>query len=126
MSKTETHLQKPPAVIETGLGYQSVRSRWNGEDNTAYIHQLCAIVKNDLPGDLDDPAAWRDPHEVFSDAYDTDHRPLSAWLDLKEPAPPTPVELGGQVAVPAIDTPEGVELRGRWEHRRANLEHGDE
>lgn len=81
--------RSPPKVITTGLGYQYVRCQANGEDHTVYIHQLCAI------------AGGADPHDVFSDVYDTHHL----------------LSIPTQWGLPQIDTPENCELVPRWEHR---------
>lgn len=97
---------RPPTVSETGLGYQYVRCQRGPHDDTVYIHPLCAI------------AGGADPHDVFSDAYDVHHLPLDLWLDLDCECPPLPIS---EMDLPPIDTPESVELRGRWNHRGQNL-----
>ena len=103
---SDTRNQKPPSVSTTGLGYDYVRCQRGETDETVYIHQLCAILDG------------ADPHDVFSDRYDVHHLPLSNCFDLEEncSAPPIP-DLG----IPAIDTPESVEIQARWEHRQGNL-----
>ena len=93
---------KPPTVSRTGLGYKYVRCQRGDHDVTVYIHQLCAI------------AAGEDPHDVFSDCYDTHHLPISDWLGLDEHVPPEP----------DLNVPSGVEIRPRWEHRQQNLKGG--
>lgn len=91
------------AVIhDNGNGYQRARCRACGTDDLVYVHQLCAI------------AGGADPHEVFSDSHEVQHVPLSEWLDLDEYAVPAPVNVG-DITVPAINTPESVELRHQWE-----------
>jgi len=97
-----------PSVTLTGHGYAYTRSRYGGEDKTVYLHQLCAI------------AGGADPYDVFSETTDVHHRPLHEWLDLDEDVPPAPVEVGDQL-IPAIDTPESVEVTPRWDHRERNL-----
>ena len=92
----------------TGHGYAYTRSRFDGEDKTVYLHQLCAI------------AGGADPYDVFAEMTDVHHRPLHEWLDLDEEVPPAPVEVGDEL-IPAIDTPESVEVQPRWEHRERNL-----
>jgi len=100
-----------PTVSTTGLGYRYVRCQRGDDDSTVYIHQLCAI------------AGGADPHDVFSDAFDTHHRRLEDWLDLDDSVPAPPTKVNGEV-VPPIDTPESVEARPRWDHRADNLEAG--
>lgn len=108
MTHTSSNPKIPP-VDRTGIGYNYVRCRAGGDDSTVYIHQLCAI------------ADGADPRDVFSDDYDTHHRPLDHWLDLDARVPPTPIDVGDGV-VPAIDTPDAVEVVPRNDHRRANLD----
>jgi len=101
-----------PKVYESGLGYRYVRDRaGEGHDETLYIHQLCAI------------AGGADPHDVFSDAFDVHHKPLNEVFDLDQFVPPLPAQLPAGT-VPALDTPESVELQGTWEHRKSNLNRG--
>jgi len=101
-----------PNISQTGLGYSYVRCQRGDDDATVYIHQLCAI------------AAGEDPHDVFSDAYDVHHKSLSADFDLDVHVSPLPIELPKGLLT-ALDTPESVELQGRWEHRERNLDRGD-
>lgn len=106
---TRSRRSRAPSVTLTGHGYAYARCRYGDEDNTVYLHQLCAI------------AGGADPHRVFADRTDVHHRPLSEWLDLDEEVPPAPVEIGDQL-VPAIDTPESVEVQLQWDHRTRNLQ----
>lgn len=109
MTTEQPQPHKVAAVSQTSLGYEYVRCRANGTDDTAYVHQLCAI------------AGGADPHDVFSDCYDVHHLPLSEWLDLEGHVPSTPVSVDGDLLVPAIDTPAAVVPKPRWDHRQANL-----
>lgn len=62
MTQLETQSHKPPAVSTTGDGYQYVRCRANGDDSTAYVHQLCAI------------AAGEEPERVFGRDLEVHHK----------------------------------------------------
>ncbi|WP_158855078.1 hypothetical protein [Halorhabdus sp. CUG00001] len=106
MSKSRQ--RRRPVIHDNGNGYQRARCRACGTDDLVYVHQLCAI------------AGGADPHDVFSDLYDVHHRPLDEWLDLDEDVPPAPIKVG-DLLVPAIDTPESVEVTVRWDHRKENL-----
>ncbi|WP_181685458.1 hypothetical protein [Halorhabdus salina] len=99
---------RAPAISTTGLGYHFARDESGGRYDTVYVHQLCAI------------AGGADPHRVFADQTDVHHLPLSEWLDLDEHVPPSPIEVG-DISLPAIDTPDSVEVRNQWEHRSQNL-----
>lgn len=105
---TDAARRKPPSITQTGHGYAYARSWYGGEDVTVYLHQLCAI------------AGGADPEWVFSELTDVHHRPLDEWLDLDEDVPPAPIEVGDML-IPAIDTPESVEVQLRWDHREENL-----
>ena len=105
---TRSQCREVPSLTLTGHGYAYTRSRYDGEDKTVYLHQLSAI------------AGGADPHDVFSSNFDVHHRPLHEWLGLDEEVPPAPIEVG-DVLIPAIDTPESVELQPRWDHRERNL-----
>ncbi len=91
----------PPSIIETSNGYRYVRCRRGGNDDTVYIHQLCAI------------AAGADPHDVFGDQYDVHHIVPSDWL-----GPFAETDNGK----PYLNTPDTVVLVPVWEHRRGHLE----
>ncbi|WP_181687328.1 hypothetical protein [Halorhabdus salina] len=97
-----------PAVSTTGLGYHFARDEAGGRYDTIYVHHLCAIV------------GGADPHEVFADYTDVHHLALSEWLGLDVDVPAAPLEVGDEL-IPAIDTPESVEVQPRWEHRERNL-----
>ena len=110
---TRSRHQEIPSVTLTGHGYAYTRSRYDGEDETVYLHQLCAI------------AGGADPEWVFSELTDIHHRPFDEWLDLDEDVPAAPIEVGDML-IPAIDTPESVEVQLRWDHREENLRGGDD
>lgn len=65
----------------TGLGYEYVRDRAGGDDETVYVHQLVAIT------------AGADPSRVFSPEVDVHHANHIPWdnrpgnLELKESGP---------------------------------------
>jgi hypothetical protein len=62
----------------TGLGYEYVRDRAGGDDETVYVHQLVAIT------------AGVDPRRVFSTRFDVHHSNQIPWdnrpgnLELEE------------------------------------------
>jgi len=56
-------------VLMTGDGYEYVRDRTGGEDNTLYLHQLDAI------------AAGADPAEVFDPDSHVHHRQSIPWAN---------------------------------------------
>lgn len=105
---SKSRCRSRPVVRDNGIGYQRARCRAGGTDDVIYVHQLCAI------------AGGADPYDVFSELTDVHHRPLDEWLDLDEYVPAPPIEVGDEL-IPAIDTPEGVEVQLRWEHRERNL-----
>lgn len=55
------------SLAQTGLGYEYLRDRAAGEDETVYVHQLVLV------------AAGADPSEVFAPGVDVHHRNHIPW-----------------------------------------------
>lgn len=55
------------SIQMTGLGYEYLRDRANGDDATVYVHQLVMIT------------AGTDPGEVFSPEFDVHHENHIPW-----------------------------------------------
>ncbi|WP_424017993.1 hypothetical protein ACOZ4N_19315 [Halorientalis pallida] len=68
-----------PDVSMTGLGYEYVRCQRAENDDTVYVHQLCAI------------AGGADPHDVFSHAYEVHHICPVPWLNTPENVESVPI-----------------------------------
>ena len=79
-----------PSVHMTGLGYEYVRDRANGDDATVYVHQLVVIT------------AGADPRRVFSPDVDVHHQNHVPWdnrpgnLVLEEANPHRSAHLDGR------------------------------
>ncbi|RQG91378.1 hypothetical protein EA462_05230 [Natrarchaeobius halalkaliphilus] len=84
---------KPPTISETGQGHRYVRCTRGDNDDTVYIHQLCAI------------AAGADPYDVFGKQYDVRHVVPTEWL-----GPDAKTAKG----TPILNTTETVALAPIW------------
>jgi hypothetical protein len=60
------------SIQHTGLGYEYLRCRAAGSDDTVYVHQLLAI------------ADGADPSEVFRPHFDVHHRNHVPWDNRPE------------------------------------------
>jgi hypothetical protein len=75
--------QQPPSLETTSDGYEYVRCRENGADDTAYIHRLCFVAWHGL--------------DALPAGYHVHHDCSIGWLNIED----NPIEPGRQQLVAA-------------------------
>lgn len=81
-------------IHHTGLGYEYVRDRAGGDDVTVYLHQLVALLHDDIT-----------PSQVFAPDHDVHHRNCIPWdnrpdnVELRESREHRLSHLAGEVQV---------------------------
>ncbi|MBV0903932.1 hypothetical protein [Haloarcula salina] len=81
------------SIQHTGLGYEYIRDRAGGDDVTVYVHQLVALLRDDV-----------DPSQVFAPDHEVHHVDHIPWhntpqnLELRESREHRVGHLSGEVS----------------------------
>jgi hypothetical protein len=66
----EVRMSNPPSLCHTGEGYEYVRCRANGADDTVYIHRLLYVAEHGL--------------DALPAHYEVHHRDSVPWLNVPD------------------------------------------